>query len=233
MKKVILSFFLVFAAVIAISAQTADDIINKYITAIGGAEKGSKIQSIKVEGQIEVQGIEIPFTVQAVHMKGARLDAEFQGSKIIDITTPTKGWSLNPFAGKTALEPITAEELKVKLDQLDVQDKFVNYKEKGSTVEFLGKEEEDGNEYFKVKMVTKNSNEKTYFFDPKTNLIYKEESITKQQGQEVKTSVKYLDYQTIDYGIKMAFKSDLGQMMMVTKKVTINPEVDESIFKGN
>jgi hypothetical protein len=233
MKKLLLSVFVVLAFVANLSAQTADDIINKYVTAIGGAEKWSKITSLKVEGQIEVQGIAIPFTMQAIHMKGMRVDAEFQGSKIIDIVTPTKGWSQNPFGGKTSLEAITEDELKTKLDELDVQDEFVNYKEKGSTVEYLGKEEDEGTSYNKVKLTTKNGNEKTYYFDLTTNLIYKEESTVKQQGQEIKQSVKYLDYQTLENGIKMAFKSDMGQMMMVTKKVTINPAVDASIFSGN
>jgi len=233
MKKIFLSVLVVFAALVSLSAQTADEVINKYVAAIGGAEKWSKIQSLKVEGQIEVQGLAIPFTMQAVHMKGMRVDAEFQGNKIIDITTPTKGWSQNPLMGKSSLEAITAEELKTKLDELDVQDEFVNYKEKGSTVEFLGKEEEEGTSYNKVKLTTKNGNEKTYYFDLTTNLIYKEETTIKQQGQEMKQAVKYLDYKTLENGIKMAFKSDMGMMMMVTNKVTINPTIDEAIFSGN
>jgi hypothetical protein len=232
MKKGMLFFALLLAGA-TVSAQTADEIIDKYVSAIGGADKWAKVQSIKVEGQVEVQGLAIPFTMQGVQGKGVRVDAEFQGNKIIDIVTPTNGWGQNPLAGKESLSPISAEELKVKLDDLDIQDAFVDYKTKGSTVEFLGKDEEDGNEYLKVKLTTKNNNEKTFFFDPKTYLVYKMEVIMKQQGQEVKSAVKYLDYQTTDFGIKMPFKQDQGMMMMVNKKVTINPTIVESIFKGN
>ncbi|MES2006157.1 MAG: hypothetical protein V4450_16690 [Bacteroidota bacterium] len=233
MRKIILSFAVLLTAFVSAQAQTADEIIAKYITAIGGADKWAKVQSIKIEGQVEVQGIAIPYTLQGVHMKGMRIDAEFQGNKIIDIVTPDKGWSQNPLAGKASLDPISADELKSKVDDLDLQDAFIDYKTKGSSVEFLGKDEADGNEYFKVKLTTKNNNEKTYFIDTKTNLIYKVESIVKQQGQEVKSSVKYLDYQTTDFGIKMAFKQDQGMMMMVTKKVTVNAPVDVAIFKAN
>jgi hypothetical protein len=45
--------------------------------------------------------------------------------------------------------------------------------------------------------------------------------------------MKFLDYQTLENGIKMAFKQEIGSMMMVSKKITINPVIDESIFKGN
>ena len=233
MKKVFLSIALFVSAIFTVNAQTADEVIAKYITEIGGAEKWSKVQSIKIEGQIEVQGIQIPFTMQGSQMQGMRVDAEFQGNKIIDITTPTKGWSQNPLSGKATLSPISEDELKQKLDDLDIQDAFVDYKAKGSVIESLGKDEEDGNEYFKIKLTTKNGNEKTYFFDTKTNLIYKIESIVKQQGQEMKSEQKLLDYQTTDYGIKMPFKQDQGQMMMVTKKITINPTIDATIFIGN
>lgn len=222
-----------FLAGYSIKAQTADEVIDKYITAIGGKEKWKQIKSMKVDGQIEVQGLVIPFTVQAVNNQGARMDAEFQGNKFIDITTPTAGWSQNPMAGKTTLQPLSADELKVKIDDLDIQGAFIDYKEKGNTVEALGKDEEDGNEYFKIKLTTKNQNETTYFFDLKTNLVYKQETMAKQQGQDVKVTIKNYDYQDTDFGVKVPFKMDQNGMIMVTKKVTTNPAVDEKLFIAN
>lgn len=220
----------IFSTALTAKSQTADEIIDKYIEAIGGKENWKKINTIKMEGQVEVQGIEIPFTMQAVNGKGVRTDGEFQGNSFIDITTPTKGWSQNPMAGKATLQPISEDELKQKVDELDIQGPFIDYKEKGSTVEFLGKDEEDGNEYYKMKLTTKNNNETTYFFDTKTYLVYKQESITKQQGQDVKVVVKSLDYKTVDGGVKMPFKLDQGMMVLATNKYTVNGPIDEKIF---
>lgn len=233
MKKYFVHALLV-AAIMSSSftgiTQTADEIIDKYITAIGGKENWKKINSIKMEGNIQVQGLEIPFTMQAVNGKGLRTDGEFQGNFFIDIITPTKGWSQNPMAGKATLQPLSDDELKDRVDALDLQGAFVDYKEKGSVVEFLGKDEEDGNDYFKVKLTTKNKNETTYFFDTKTYLVYKQESISKQQGQEMKMVVKTLDYQTIDGGVKMPFKTDQGQMILAAKKFIVNGAIDDKIF---
>jgi len=216
-----------------IQAQTADEIIEKYITAIGGKEKWKQVKSMKVNGFIEVQGIKINFTQQAIHNVGVRVDAEFQGQKIIDITTPTKGWSQNPFGGRSSLQPISEEELKQKLDELDIQDEFIDYATKGSTVDFLGKDEEDGNEFYKVKMTTKNNNESVYFFDVNTSLIYKEEKTVKQQGQEMKMVTKVFDYKTIPFGIKIPHKSEQMGQILVTDKIEVNTTIDENIFKGN
>ncbi len=235
MKKILLSVSFVFSLVFLstqLNAQTADEIIGKYITAIGGKDKWSQVKSMKVNGYIEVQGIKINFTQQAVHETGVRVDAEFQGQKIIDITTPTMGWSQNPFGGKSTLQPISGEELQQKLDELDIQDEFVDYAKKGSSVEFIGKDEEDGNEFYKIKMVTKNKNETVYFFDVNTFLIYKEEKTVKQQGQEMKMVTKLLNYKTIPFGIKIPHKSEQMGQVLVTDKFEINPVIDLNIFKG-
>jgi hypothetical protein len=235
MKKILLSLSFVFSLVFLstqLNAQTADEIIGKYITAIGGKDKWSQVKSMKVNGYIEVQGIKINFTQQAVHETGVRVDAEFQGQKIIDITTPTMGWSQNPFGGKSTLQPISGEELQQKLDELDIQDEFVDYATKGSSVEFIGKDEEDGNEFYKIKMVTKNKNETVYFFDVNTFLIYKEEKTVKQQGQEMKMVTKLLDYKTIPFGIKIPHKSEQMGQVLVMDVIQINAAIDENIFKG-
>lgn len=235
MKK----FFQVFVAVSALlviacksNAQTADDIIAKYINAIGGADNIKKINSVKADIALEVQGLSIPFVMQAVNDKGFRMQGEFQGNSIIEIITPTQGWSQNPLAGKATMQPATEDELREKLDRLDIQDPFLDYQAKGSTVEYLGKDEEDGNQYHKIKMMTKNKNETTYFFDENTGLIYKEETIVKQEGQEIKSEAKRLDYQMTEIGVKMPFKVDQGGMMLVTKKITFNPSIDEAIFSA-
>lgn len=235
MKKIILPIVLMFSLVlsgVAVTAQTADEIIDKYITAIGGKENWKKINSMVVEGNVEVQGLEIPFKMQVVNNKGMRSDAEFQGNKIIDILTPDKGWSQNPLSGKATLQPLTSEEMKQKVDELDLQGSFLDYSAKGSTVEFLGKDEDEGNEFYKVKLTTKNNNETTYFFDIKTYLVYKQESTTKQNGQDVKITVKSLNYQKTDAGVIMPYKLDQGGMVIATKKILFNVPIDETQFIG-
>jgi len=84
MKKILLSVSLLFSLVLfstSLHAQTADEIIGKYINAIGGKDKWAQVKSMKINGYIEVQGIKINFTQQAIQGTGVRVDAEFQGQK--------------------------------------------------------------------------------------------------------------------------------------------------------
>jgi hypothetical protein len=173
MKKLFISAALLLTTLASVSAQTADEVIDKYIDAIGGKAKWLSLKSLKIEGQIEVQGISIPYTMQAIHDKANRMDAEFQGMKIVEIVTPQAGWSMNGFQGQSALQPLSQEDLKTKVDALDLQDQLIDYAQKGHKVEMLGKDEADGNEYYKVKLTTKVGNDRVYFIDTKTYLPIK------------------------------------------------------------
>ena len=51
------------------SAQTADEIINKYLQALGGQEKLKTIQTVVMEGSLSVQGFELPIKLSSVHNK--------------------------------------------------------------------------------------------------------------------------------------------------------------------
>lgn len=213
-------------------SQTVDDVIAKHIAATGGEEKWKQVNSMKIEGYIEVQGIQIPFTQQAVHNTGMRIDAEFQGMQIIQIVTPTKSWSQNPFGGKTELEPASEDEHKQQVDELDIQNEFVDWKTKGSSVELLGKDEEDGNEYFKVRLTTKHQNQTVYYIDVKTYLIYKSVSTSKMQGQEMEVTTKLLDYKELPIGVKVPHKTDQMGQVLVFEKIDVNTTIDTKLFAG-
>lgn len=233
--KNLLTTFLLFAFVTAFQAssfaQTVDEVIANHVAATGGADNWKKVQSMKITGHVEVQGIEISFSQQAVNGKGMRIDAEFQGMQIIEIITPTKSWSQNPFGGKTSLEPNSDDEHKQRVDQLDIQNEFVDWKEKGSSVELLGKDEEDGNEYFKVRLTTKTGNTTVYFIDTKTYLIYKSKRTSKMQGQEVELETKLFDYKQLPIGIKVPHKTDQMGQVLVFEKIEVNTPLAESLFE--
>jgi hypothetical protein len=63
MKKLLLIIFSAVATLSA-SAQKAEEIIEKYFTAIGGIENCRKIQSIRVEGYYQKKHQKTPFINQ-------------------------------------------------------------------------------------------------------------------------------------------------------------------------
>jgi hypothetical protein len=234
MKKIMFraaALLLISCVGFASQAQTVEEVINNHVNAIGGAEKWKQVNSIKVEGHIEVQGIEITFSQQAIHNVGVRVDAEFQGMQIIDICTPTKGWSQNPFGGQTDLQEIPAEQHKLKVDQLDIQNSFVDWKQKGSTAELLGKAKEGNKEVFKVKMTTKAGKVTTYYFDATTYLMTKSEVTANMMGEEMTVTTEVFEYKELPIGIKVPFKTEQMGQAFIIDKYEVNATVDPKIFQ--
>ena len=76
--KLIKSFFVAAIALVAFnaSAQTADEVVGKYLTAMGGADKLKSIKTVKLEGSLSTQGLDIPITITRKNNVGMRIDLE-------------------------------------------------------------------------------------------------------------------------------------------------------------
>lgn len=212
-------------------AQTLDEIVNKHIEAIGGKENWAKIKSLKMEGTTKAQGTEIKISTMQIDKKAMRMNISLMGMAGYNIITNTEGWSFMPFAGQTKPEPMTADDLKNSQDELNVQDEFITYTELGKKLEYLGKDDVDGTECFKLKMTDKNAQETTFYIDPGNYYVLRETTKMKANGKEMETSTNYGNYKKLDEGIvyPMSILSDWGEMEIT--KLEINPVIDDAEFK--
>ncbi|MFT3845498.1 MAG: hypothetical protein QM725_10625 [Lacibacter sp.] len=238
MKKINV-LFLAVAAFFSISfaqAQTADEIVAKYVDAIGGAENWKKINSMVQTGTMSVQGADISVVRTVLHNKGSRQDITLMGMNGYQIVTPEAGWNFMPFQGQTAPEAMTADDLKESQDELDAQGSVIDYKAKGHSVELLGKEDVDGTECYKIKMNLKSGRSETLFIDVKTSNLVKMTTVRKANGQEMEFSTTFSNFQKLPEGIviPMSINVPLGPGFNAdysVSKVEVNKTIDESIFK--
>ena len=228
--------FLFIVSIIALSfaglrAQTADDIINKHINAIGGADAWKKVNSIKMTSSVTMQGTDIPIIVTAVQNKGARMDMTMMGMSGYSFTTPTEGWTFMPFGGQQKPEALTPDQVKNGQDELDLQGALIDYKLKGYTAELIGKEDVEGTECWKVKLNMKNGKVKTEFIDPDSYLLIREVDKVTVDGKEQESTTDFSNFQKLPEGITMPMSIGSGMGQMVIKKIEINIPVADSLFK--
>ena len=229
MKK-FFSLLTFLAVVFTLSAQTADEIIDNHIKAIGGAAKWNELNSMYSEMTTDMGGMKIPIKIWQQHMKGMRVEFEVQGMTGIQVVTDKDGWSLMPFMGQTKPEPTNEEALKSARSQLDIRGQLLDCKGKGSTVEYLGEDEDEGVEVYKIRLTDSNKTETTYFIDKESYLLIKAVSKVNFQGQEIDAVTKMSNYKDVG-GILIPHSVDsmsTGKMEIV--KTEINPAIAEDKF---
>lgn len=209
---------------------TAEQIVNKYIDAIGGKAAWSKVNSLVMTGTIKVQGAELAVTSTTVDKKGMRQEFSVNGMTGYQIITPDSGWNFSPFQGQKIPEPITADDLKQGQDQLDIQGNLIDYAAKGHTIELLGKDDVDGVEAYKLKETLKSGKEETIYIDPQSFLIIRDVTKQKANGQETEVKTDLSNYQKLPEGILVPMSIKLAFGELVITDVKVNTNVDPNIF---
>ncbi|MEP7011290.1 MAG: hypothetical protein ABJC13_13290 [Acidobacteriota bacterium] len=238
LRKSLMTFAV--AAVFAASAfaQTADEVIEKNIQARGGREKVKSVQALRMTGKRTFgPGIEAPFVVEIARPNKMHLEFVIQGMTAVITSDGTAGWQLMPFLGKKDAEPMSDDELKSMKDEADIDGSFVDYKDKGHTVEMLGKVDLEGAPAYKLKVTKKSGDVETLYFDADSSLLVQSEGKSTVRGQEVETITTFGDYKEVDGGL-YAFSSESkqkgapgpGGFSMTIEKIEVNPTLAADRF---
>jgi len=220
------------AAASSPAALSADEIVGKYVAAIGGKEAISQVKSITTESSVSVMGNEVPNTTVTVDGVGYKSETEFNGQKIVQCYTDKGGWMVNPMAGSSDPTPVPDEQYKANKSNIYVGGALYDYAAKGSKIESIGK---DGDAY-KIKLTTKDNAESTYLIDPTTFLVKSLTAKGDMQGQEVEVTTKLSDYRKTEVGFLMPYAVDIdfgGQfaLSIAVKKVELNKTIDPAVFE--
>ena len=213
-------------------AQTVDDVINKYIDAMGGKEKMMSLNTVKMSGSFNVQGIDVAVTITKKHMIGTRADFSINGTENYQIVTADKGSVFMPIQGQAAPEPMSDDQLKMGQTQLDVQGSLFNYKEKGNDVVLAGKETIDGTECYKLNVTFKNGNKTNYYISSKDNRICKTSTKMTINGEEADVETTYSNYKQNAGGFWFAYTTVSTRGETNYDSIETNIAVDDSIFKN-
>lgn len=238
MKNTLLAFGLVLT--LCAGAQTADDIISKHIAATGGADKWTKVTSLKYTGSYVMgPGMMPPVTLLLCSQPFAGYYSDFtwQGMTTKTALRADSGWNYNPFGGKREADPLSAQDIRETKLEADPQGLLFNYKQKGYSVEYLGTDDLEGTDVFKLRLTTREGDMMYYFIDAQTYYVLKTVKRVKFKDKEVKSYTQYSDFKKTDYGIVLPHSTQTVNENGAEQggpvnfsKVEVNAVVDAKMF---
>ena len=245
MKKLNYLLLTAFALLISTSfnAQTVDEIIENYIENTGGAENWQKVKSIKMNMSVNQMGMDIPIE-QYSSAERTYTKISLQGQEIMQGVFDGKTlWSTN-FMSMKAEKSDQEDVDNIKNELGEFPDPFLNYKEKGFSVELMGTETIDGSDTFKVKLTKKPMlvdgeevpNVSIYYFDSENFVpIMVHEEVMSGPGKGMIMESKMSDYQEVEglylpFSMTQGVKDQPGQPITINS-IELNPSLNDSEFE--
>ena len=219
------------------NATTADELVSKNIEAKGAADALRALQSLKLTGKMLVQQGQVQLGyVQTKKRPGeVRTDATIQGMTIVQAYDGKEGWRISPLQGRRDPEKMSADDVKSLMEDAEIDGPLVDWKAKGSTVEYLGTEDVDGTLAHKLKVVRENGDVSFVYLDPDHFLEIRILTQRTKHGAQEEVETDLGDYEKIGgvfipTSIESGRKGDPDKQKIVIDKAEANVPVDESRF---
>jgi|CZKP01.1.fsa_nt_gi hypothetical protein len=239
MKPIRVLFTLLFVLAISgkIFSQDAEEIVNKYIHAIGGLENIQAIKTIKLTGKVTAGGMDIPFTQTCKRPQMVLMESTIQGMTMKQAFDGIQGWTINPFMGKKDPDVMSKDAAKAIQRNADFEGQLINYKDKGSKIELIGKEDLGGSQVYNIKLTDKNNDTTSYYIDADSYLVVKQNDKLKFDTKEIFSESILSNYKQVN-GVMFPFSIEskspdnpMGSAKIIVESIEINNTVDDSIFK--
>jgi hypothetical protein len=227
---------------LTLSAQTADEIVEKGLAAAGGRAALGKLKSRYATGTVSVSTPlgDLPGTIEiwneapnkSRNVMKLDLSAAGLGPVVVDQRfNGEAGYVLDSLQGNREVTGSPLDSMKGNVFPTP----FLDYKERGGSVELAGKEKVGDQDAYVLNYKPKIGAPTRWYVDAQSYLPIR--SVVKvnvpQLGTDVEQTTEYSDYREVD-GVKLPFKVRNASMLqtytVIVTKVEHNVSIDEASF---
>jgi outer membrane lipoprotein-sorting protein len=223
-------------------AQTADEVIEKHLAALGGREALNKITSRTVTGTIALStpAGEVTGTIQVFGKAPNKARSVIKvdlsqfgvGELVVDQRFDgTVGYVLDSMNGN---RDITGSQLD-NMRNSRFPTPFLDYKENGSKVEIVAAEKAGDRDAYVLQVTPKSGSPSKQYLDKETYMLLKTVTTVNvpQLGRDVEQTGEFADYRAVD-GVKLAHtikSTNAVQAFTITvTSVDHNKQIDDASF---
>lgn len=234
-------FFVASLLAVAGSAHAigVDDLVAKNAAARGGLDKIQAIRTLKLEGTFRVTGgfgsLDLAYVQYNKAPDSIRIEATVQGLTQVQAWDGKDAWQISPFQGRRDPERQSADDAKGLADEASISGLLVDYRAKGSTIEYLGQEDVDGTNAYKLKVTLKNGDVEYVYLDPDQYLEIRTVAKREVRGTPTEDITDYGDYEQIA-GVYFPFsrttqsKDGGGTTQISIDHGQANPPLEDALF---
>ena len=219
------------------SAQTADEIVAKFIKTVGGMERIQAVKTLRRTGKFNGGGgFEATVVEENKRPNLVRQEFQIQGMTGVTAYDGHTGWKIEPWNGKKDAEPLGEEELKGIVEDSDLDGPLVNYREKGVRVEYVGREEVEGTDAYKLKVTLKDGDVRYYYMDTDYFVPIKIDTKRMVRGAEREYETLLGDYKEVNgwylpFSVESGPKGSQSRTKVTYEKIEANVPFDDQIFR--
>ena len=217
-------------------APTVDEIVGRYVAARGGIEKLRALRTLRQEGRVSAGAGRDGLVMREIKRPGKiRFEFTVQGVTSVFASDGEHGWKVNPLEGETAPKPLPDEVLIDAREQADIDGPLVDWKNKGSRVELVGREAVDGSDAWKLKVTLRSGGVLTAWVDVKTASLVRTEAARRVRGKQVRIETTFGDYRRtggilFPHLVTVRASGRPQVLKIVVDKVEVNPALSDTLF---
>ena len=237
MRRLILSLAVVALTAASASAQTADEIVEKFVKTVGGMDKIQAVKSLRRTGRYNGGGgFEATVVEENERPNLVRQEFIIQGMTGVTAYDGKSGWKIEPWNGKKDAEPLGEEELKGILEDSDLDGPLVNYKQKGNKVEYVGMDQVEGTDAYKLKVTLANGDVRYFYMDTDYYVPIKIEVKRMVRGAEREYETILGDYKEVNgwylpFSVESGPKGSQFKGKVTYEKIEPNVAIDTARFR--
>jgi outer membrane lipoprotein-sorting protein len=222
------------------ASLTAEQIIEKNVTARGGVTAWHAVQTLTESGQLDAGGKDnhqLPFVLKLKRPHKSRMEVIFNGQTAVQVFDGTQGWKVRPFLNRNEVEAFTNEQTKSAAASDEFDGPLIDFAVKGNKVTLVGPEAVDGHAAYKLKITGPAGEQRNVWIDATSFLELKIDGYPRElDGRTHAVSIYYRDYrnehglmiphllETAVEGVKVKHKTQISQ-------VTVNENFDDAQFQ--
>jgi hypothetical protein len=225
------------------SPRTVEEVIDRNTQAMGGKKAIEAVQSIAVDLHIVDPGFTVDGTYRAARPGRMRIDVNVEGKRVFtEAFDGDRGWQWKG-EGTTTVEESTkaTAALRHGIELPGHLYGLHELRQRGHRIDLVGREKIEGIDYYALRVTLSDGYTTTLYVDPKSWLITRRRDV-RPLHVDIDPTPTTIEQRMSDFrrvaGAWFSFantETDLktGKLLETTtvRAITINPEIDEEIFR--